>query len=395
MKRCVAGYIVRFLGIVVAIVFCFGGSALAAKKTKEEVRAVWISYYEIEESLKAEDEATFKVKAGKLLDELEERGINRVVFHVRSHADAFYPSRIFPWSKYISGEQGRALDYDPLKIMIDETHAREMTFEAWINPYRIKQGSDSFDELSEDSPAVRWLKKNSRKVRKYDDHGARIVFNPAYVEVRTLVVNGVKEIVKKYDVDAVSFDDHFYQTADPDFDAYEYNKYTKSVEESDSKLSLAQWRRKNVDILIKRVYKAIKKIKPNVKFGTSPGGNRQRNRDEVFIDTQKWCSSKGYIDFICPQIYFGFTNTAHPFDENLKEWVDDIKIDGVDLFVGLAAYKVGNEKDTGTSESDEWVNDGINTLKKQIKQIRSNSKCKGFYIFSLKSLLTFDEFPWN
>jgi uncharacterized lipoprotein YddW (UPF0748 family) len=370
----------------VTTLFCFvyfEGLVLAAEG---EVRAVWISCYEIEGRLRAEDEATFEDKARELLDELEERGINRVVFHVRSHADAFYPSKIFPWSKYISGEQGKALDYDPLRIMINETHARGMTFEAWINPYRVKLGSSSLDGLSENNPAMRWLKQNSRKVRRYDDNGAGVVFNPAYSAVRTLVVNGVKEIVKKYDIDAVSFDDYFYPTASPDFDAYEYDKYAKSVGENNSKLSLARWRRKNVNILIRRVYKAIKKIKPDVKFGISPSGNRQRNRDEIFIDTQKWCSTGGYIDFICPQIYFGFTNEQCPFERTLKEWVDDIKIDGVDLFVGLAAYKVGNEKNTGGTEKIEWVNDGVNTLKKQIKQIRGNPKCKGFYVFSLESL---------
>jgi uncharacterized lipoprotein YddW (UPF0748 family) len=380
------------LGIAVAFFFCLEGSVLAAK---QEVRAVWLSCYEIAERLRAEDEATFKDRAKELLDELAERGINRVVFHVRSHADAFYPSKIFPWSKYISGEQGKALDYDPLKIMIRETHARGMTFEAWINPYRIKLGSSSFDGLSADNPAMPWIKQNSRKVRKYDDQGAGVVFNPAYPEVRTLVVAGVKEIVKKYNVDAVSFDDRFYPTADPDFDAYEYAKYVKSVGENSSRLSLAQWRRRNVDILIKRVYKAIKNIKPDVLFGVSPSGNRQGNRDEIFIDTRKWCSSKGYVDFICPQIYFGFTNDRCPFEKTLEEWIGEIKIDGVDLFVGLAAYKVGNEKNTGTAERAEWVSGGIDTLKKQIKLIRSNPKCRGFYVFSLESLLSFSELSWN
>jgi uncharacterized lipoprotein YddW (UPF0748 family) len=365
---------------------------LAAKR---EVRAVWLSCYEIAEKLRAEDEATFKDKARGLLDELVKRGINRVVFHVRSHADAFYPSKIFPWSKYISGEQGKVLDYDPLKIMISETHARGMTFEAWINPYRIKLGSSSLAGLSEDNPAMLWVKQNSRKVRRYDDYGAGVVFNPAYPEVRTLVVAGVEEIVKKYDVDAVSFDDYFYPTADPDFDAYEYAKYVKSVGENSSRLSLAQWRRRNVDILIRRVYRAIKNIKSNVSFGVSPSGNRQRNRDEIFINTQKWCSSKGYVDFICPQIYFGFTNDRCPFKKTLKEWIADVKIDSVDLFVGLAAYKIGNEKSAGTNEKAEWVSDGVNTLKKQTKLIRDNPKCKGFYIFSSESLLLFSELFWN
>lgn len=340
-----------------------------------ETRGVWVSYYEVKKYLKAENEDGFRQNLEKMLDNLEEHNINRLIIHVRPFSDAIYPSKFFPWSKTVCNNPTKGLDYDPLKIIISEAHKRNIKVEAWVNPLRVKLRDDSLEDIADTSIAYKWLKKEKRYVRKLGNKG--IWYDPAYQIVSKLVANGVGEIVKNYDIDSVQFDDYFYPTTETDFDDIEFKKSGED--------SLSDWRRKNINKLVSRVYKTIKKINPKVTFGISPQGNKENNWEFLFADTKKWCSKNGYVDYICPEIYYGFKNKTCPFKETLDSWEKDIS-KGKELFVGIAGYKVGKkDKYAGEAGKNEWI-ENQNILEEQINCLKESKLVSGFYYFSYQAL---------
>lgn len=199
------------------------------------------------------------------------------------------------------------MNYDPLQIMCELSDKYKLKIEAWINPYRVSQDND-YSKLCENNIALKW--HNGEKTKEYvKECGNKLYFNPAYKEVNELIVNGVKEIAENYSVDGIHFDDYFYPTSDADFDSVAYDEYKKKGGD----LSLGDWRRDNVSSLIKSVYKAIKKVNPDIRFGVSPASDIENDYTSLYADIEKWVSEDGYVDYVCPQIYFGFRNVKQPF----------------------------------------------------------------------------------
>ena len=192
---------------------------------------------------------------------------------------------------------------------------------------------------------------------------------------------GVREIVANYDVDAIHFDDYFYAATDSSIDSALYAA-------NGGGLSLAAWRRQNVNTMVKEVYAAVKAEKSTVRFGISPQGNTKANYDTLYADVATWLSHTGYVDYICPQIYYGFQNATCPYSEVLKEFDSMIQVDGIDLYVGLAAYKIGNE-DTyaGAAGRTEWQQNS-DLLSRMVTQARNADKYKGFSLYSYSSVVT-------
>ena len=369
---------------VVLIVLCLAGcTAQGTEKndspqSAEYVKAVWMTYYELSNFTQDNDEQEFKKQISKAFKELESNGFNRVTVQVRPFADAFYKSDYFPVSAYCFKSQGSELLYDPLAIMTEAAHKYGMSIEAWINPYRVSSSTD-FSELSDKNKAVEWKDTDNLIVC---DSG--IYFNPASSEVTKLICNGVREIVENYQVDSICFDDYFYPDTDKSIDESSYKAYT----ENSGELSLEDWRRENVSNMVKEVYSTVKSVNENITFGVSPASDIENDRDSLYADVEKWCTSEGYIDYICPQIYFGFLNENQPFMKTTKNW---IQMSDCTMYVALPLYKAGKEDEfAGDSGINEFV-DNNNIIARQVTYLSKLESVKGFYIFSYSSLKDNDE----
>ncbi len=369
---------------VVLIVLCLAGCTVQgtekndSPQSAEYVKAVWMTYYELSSFTQDNDEQEFKKQISKAFKELESNGFNRVTVQVRPFADAFYKSDYFPVSAYCFKSQGSELLYDPLAIMTEAAHKYGMSIEAWINPYRVSSSTD-FSELSDKNKAVEWKDTDNLIVC---DSG--IYFNPASSEVTKLICNGVREIVENYQVDSICFDDYFYPDTDKSIDESSYKAYT----ENSGELSLEDWRRENVSNMVKEVYSAVKSVNENITFGISPASDIENDRDSLYADVEKWCTSEGYIDYICPQIYFGFLNENQPFMKTTKNW---IQMSDCTMYVALPLYKAGKEDEfAGDSGINEFV-DNNNIIARQVTYLSKLESVKGFYIFSYSSLKDNDE----
>ncbi|NLM12510.1 MAG: family 10 glycosylhydrolase [Epulopiscium sp.] len=342
----------------------------------EEVRGVWISYLDLQRVLSNKSKEEFRASIQGMFKNVKDTHLNTVIVQVRPFGDALYPSNYFPWSYIITGTEGVNPGFDPLAIMLEEAHNKGLRFEAWINPYRIRAGSKK--PLSERNQALTWLMDGSNRVIELN---SGIYYNPASQDVRELITKGVMEIVKNYDVDGIHFDDYFYPTTSLEFDKIDYQRY---VEEGGI-LSLGDWRRENVNQLVKSVYSSIKAYDSSIRFGISPQGIIEKNYNEQYIDVEKWLSSSGYVDYICPQIYFGYNHSTQPYDKLLKQWGALIKNEEIDLYIGLAAYKLGNEDTWAGNGKSEWIGT-TNMLQRMITDGRNQSHYGGFVLFRYDSL---------
>lgn len=354
-------------------------SKVTEDNNADYVKSVWITYYELK-NLICDTEKQFRKKFSSVISELSEMGFNTVTVQVRPCGDAFYFSDFYPSSRYCFGKQGSDMPYDPLEIMCEIARKNNFKIEAWINPYRVSQNNNT-EELCDANYAKIWLSnKKTESYVYFSDKG--IYFNPSVDEVTNLIVNGVKEIVKNYSVDAIHFDDYFYPTTDSDIDKIQYEKYKENGGTSD----LSTWRREKVDNMVSSVYKAVKSVNKTVKFGISPASDVDNNYNKLYADVVKWCTDEGYVDYICPQIYFGFKNTYQPFMFTVKKWTS---IAECDLYVGLPLYKAGKKDEYASNDSKESINEFVNNnniISRQIVYLSKISSVKGFYVFSYSSL---------
>lgn len=308
-------------------------------------RAMWISYLEWP-LLDTSGAGAFTSSVCTVLDNCVSAGLNTVIVQVRPFSDAIYPSQIYPWSHVVTGTQGQSPGFDPLAIFIEQAHARGLLFEAWINPYRVRlNGSVLDDALAADNPAVLhpdWVRET--------ENG--LFYDPSRPEVQEMVAQGVVEVIRNYNVDGVQFDDYFYPTMDKSFDAERYAQYGGGQE-------LAEWRRGNVNTLVQKVYEAVKAENPAVVFGISPQGNNDNNYTQQYSDVGLWLSTPGYVDYIIPQVYWGFDYTTqngsqrYAFGNIIEEWLVLPRDASVSLAFGLGAYRIGDGDGSGTP-STEW-----------------------------------------
>lgn len=350
-----------------------------------EMKAMWISFLEYMEMPK--NEAGFKKAVDAMFDRCTDLGMNTVIVHVRSHCDAMYPSQYYPWAIFACGTQGVDPGYDPLQYMITAAHSRGLEFHAWLNPYRVTGYGSYWNQLSANHPAKVWLSdgdpSNDRWVLL---HKGEYYLNPSVLQVREMIVNGVKEIVSNYDVDGIHFDDYFYPAlndSDPSlaFDKPEYDA-------SGSTMKIADWRRNQVNLMVKSVYEAVKEESPKIEFGISPAGNvdNLRRNDSNFTDIDTWLSQPGYVDYIMPQLYWGFERkdasgkiAPYAYENNLNTWINLAAKGNVKLYIGL------NMANAGTSVSDnnpvsEWLRyDDV--IARQVLAARATGKVDGFAFF--------------
>lgn len=368
-----------FLVATILLVFLYGCNEYNSNPTikKSEMRAIWISYYEYD--IKGLNYNDFKARINEMFDNIKGVGLNTVIVHTRVNADSIYKSEYFPYSDIIKDENGQAPDYDPLEYMVNAAHERNLSIHAWINPFRVSNKSSDITTLCENHIARQWYESEETK-NNVIPFNEKIYFNPASADVRKLIINGVREIINRYEVDGIHIDDYFYPTTDENFDKSSYSKY---LENCSSPLSLTEWRITNINTLISEIWKITNS--KEIMLGISPSAHID---EEYFLkngyaNTKEWLKSVGFADYITPQIYWGFdySDKEYRFDVMLKKWVDLKRDKDVMLIPGLAAYKIGTE-DT----NDEWINNS-DILKRQVMLLREQ-KCDGFALFSYSYLFS-------
>lgn len=317
-------------------------------------KAVWFAYLDIDTMLSDSTFESFTNAVSKAFREVYDMGCNTVYVHVRAFGDAYYFSDYFPFAASYSGTLGVSPDFDPLEIMISEAHKLGLSFHAWVNPMRTA-AEKRYEEMSSFYTLKKWYESSSTNGSYivYDKDTGCYWLSPAYTDVRRLICNGIAEIVTKYDVDGIHIDDYFYPTTSESFD-----KAAFSVSGYDD---LAIWRRETVSRLVSDIYNTVKSCNSSVEFGISPQGNIKNNLNKLYADVELWCSADGYIDYIVPQIYYGF-NDKLPFDTTAVEWERMVTNRRIRLICGIAAYKVGTNKEWSSKDILYRQTDYINSL---------------------------------
>lgn len=365
--------------LVVILPFLFSGFMTTAQ-TKPEFRAAWIATVDNIDwpSKKGLPVDSQKAEFIRILDLHLQNGMNAIVMQIRPATDAFYPSPYEPWSEWLSGVQGKPPSpyYDPLQFMIEETHKRNMEFHAWCNPYRadfsIGKASIAPSHITRLHP--QW----------FLDYGGKKYFDPGNKEAQEFVVDVIRDITERYDVDAIHFDDYFYpyRIAGKEFpDSLSYSLYGKGMTKDD-------WRRSNVDSIIYKLFTAIRKAKPHVQFGISPfgvwrnadkdprGSNTkagQTNYDDLYADILLWLQ-KGWIDYVAPQLYWEMGHRAAPYEVLIDWWSKHTY--GKHCYIGLGIYRA-NGRD------EAWKDSTL--LPRQIEMLRNTPNMHGMIFFSTKS----------
>ncbi len=347
-----------------------------------EFRGVWIATvanidWPSRPGLPSEDQ---KRELLWILDQHQRLNLNAVMFQVRPATDAFFAHGKEPWSYYLTGNQEKAPDpfYDPLEFAIRSAHDRSMELHAWFNPYRAANDTDykkrSPDHISRTRPE--W----------FFTYGSKTYFNPGIPEVREYIVEIILDVVRRYDIDGIHFDDYFYPYPGdaPLPDTLTYEKYG-----SGQFSNIEDWRRNNVDQLIRQLDEEIHRVKPHVKFGISPFAIWRNQQDDargsetngfssyhgLYADVYKWMQ-EGWMDYVNPQIYFPFHYPPAAF-EKLLDWWDENNF-GVQVLVGQAAYRALE----GKNGWEDW-----SQLPRQVRTLRRKNHIDGSVYFSSRSLM--------
>lgn len=369
------------------IFLCAALNSIAAQTSPEperEFRAAWVATVDNIDfpSRKNLSVAEQKAEMIRILETLRELKFNCIVFQIRPHADAFYKSKFEPWSEYLTGEMGKSPQpfYDPLAFTIEEAHKRGILVHAWFNPYRAYH------------PAAKTVSPNHISKTRPDlvrSYGKYLWLDPTDAEVQKLSSDVILDVVRRYDVDGVHFDDYFYPYPERDAagnkiefpDAENYEKYKKTANRV---LPRDDWRRSQVNNFIESLAKNIKRVKPEVMFGISPFGiwkpfpeqgiNGFNAHDELYADARKWLQ-EGTVDYLAPQLYWETAREGQSFPVLLRWW-NEQNIRRRHLWVGIAPYRVGSNANFTAQE----IANQIETAR------RLSPETRGIIHFSMKHL---------
>jgi len=377
--------ILKFLPAIFIAVFLF--SCGSKKSTvsyadlshpKREFRGAWIQTA-WQERYRSMNSTQMKQYFVNVLDKLQAAGINAVIFQVRPQADAFYYSEIEPWSAFLTGTQGKGLPdgFDPLAFLVEECHKRNIELHAWLNPYRVK--------LSE-SQTLASNHLYFREPDRFVKYGKQIFFDPGLPENRLHICRVVRDIVKRYDVDAIHMDDYFYPypiagQSFPDDRSFAVYGKTQGFQPNERD----DWRRNNVNTLIQEIKQTIIITKPWVRFGISPFGiyrnkkntpngtgsdtNGLQNYDDLYADIKLWVN-KGWIDYNMPQVYWEIGHKAADYTTLVKWWAENNY--GQPLYIGQDV----------TRTMDAVNSSGENQLAEKMRQQRSQANIQGSCMWS-------------
>ena len=348
-------------------------------RQSRQFRGLWVSTvsnidYPSKRGLSAEELAR---EADAILDRAVKLRFTAIFLQVRPMGDAFYPSKLYPWSEFVSGEQGKAPDqnFDVLGYWVEAAHKRGLQLHAWINPYRVTVGKKELEDLASDNPARRnpdWTFK----------HGERFYLNPGIPAARKHVVQGIVEIAQNYDVDGIHIDDYFYPERKIEEDVKTYEKYGRKFD------NIEDWRRDNVNLFIADVKRELRKVRKDVVWSVSPAGiwankeshplgSETRGNQcyfNLYADVRKWVKEE-QIDAVIPQIYWHIGFKIADF-ATLTDWWSDVVADtNVKLYVGVAAYRLDPN-----SKSEAWRD--LKELDRQLEYMAASPEVSGQVFFT-------------
>lgn len=376
----------KFFTLLLFFLNVFMNASSQHSSPKHELRAVWIATVANSDFPSKKNLHPFQQQDefSQLLEKHQEIGINAVIVQVRPSTDAFYYSDRELWSEWLTGKQGNSPKpfYDPLTFMIEEAHKKGMEFHAWFNPYRaIYDTTASQLKIHQDHIT-------NRKPEWFIQYGRNKYFNPALPQVRQYITDIIADVVSRYPIDAVHFDDYFYPypIANVPFDDLSsFEKYKGNF------TNINDWRRNNVSLLIESIANKIKQIKPKVKFGISPFGVWRNQREDIqgsqttagttsyehlYADVRLWLKN-GWIDYVVPQVYFHHQFKPAPYPNLINWWASNSF--GKHLYIGQASYKIGSKTDT------LWQN--FTEMPTQLRLNRQYKEVQGSIFFSSKSLM--------
>ncbi|MFZ4456387.1 MAG: glycoside hydrolase family 10 protein [Bacteroidales bacterium] len=325
---------------------------------KREFRGVWIHTVQ-QSQYKSMGKAEMQNYFVGMLDQFQKTGINALIFQVRPQADAFYKSDLEPWSRFLSGEQGREPNpaWDPMEFLIAECHKRNIEFHAWLNPYRVTNNEN--EKLAPNH--IYW--KHPEWFVKY---GKQTYFDPGMPECRKFICDVVKDIVTRYEVDAIHMDDYFYPypiTGEEFPDAKSFNTYAASQGFAQNK---GDWRRNNVNMLISELKETIYTTKPWVRFGISPfgiyrnkaktpdgsGSNTKglQNYDDLYADVLLW-TKNSWIDYVVPQLYWEIGHKVADYTTLINWWNEHTNTE--QLYIGQSVVRTVQAVDIASNEKNQ------------------------------------------
>ncbi len=345
------------------------------------MKGIWISQFDMHPIFrsggKMRERADYTEKVELIAKNLKRDGFNTVFLQLRPNGDSMYESEIYPNSKYIAGVYGGSIDYDAIEIFISILKRENISVHAWINPFRLckKEELINYGE----GVLVNWLNEGIGKRVEIAPNGI-LYLDPSYTEATDLIASGAKEILTRYDFDGIHLDDYFYPTE------FEFDDEAEFLKSGFS--DLGDFRRSNVNRTVKALYSVCKEF--NKSFGISPAGNIYSLENGWYVDIYNWLSSEGFVDYIMPQLYFGFNNKACPFEQILSDWSSAVKSESVKLYIGLSAAKCAlgtdgiEDKYAGESGKFEW-RDNKDILARSLNSIYSCDNASGVCIFAYSS----------
>jgi len=354
-----------------------------------EFRGAWIATTKMIDYPRAKNMTTEQLKQNyiDILDKLEASGFNAVIFQIRPAADAFFPSEYEPWSEWLTGKQGRAPEpwFDPLLFMITETHKRNMEFHAWFNPFRAV-ATMQYAHITENHIT-------NKKPEWFITYDINKYFNPGIPEVRNYLVQVIMDVVNRYDIDGVHFDDYFYPY--PVYNAekkiIDFNDNSTYLKYKQNFVTIADWRRNNLNVFIKAIHDTLQTTKPNIKFGVGPGGvwrNKQNDPngsntkglstyDWLYADILTWLKN-GWIDYVAPQIYWTINHKLNDFMHLTDWWANNSY--NKHVYIGIGAYRLENP-----GNESGWMQ--ANQVPAQIAYLRKNNKIQGLIMYRSTTIL--------
>ena len=347
---------------------------------ERQMRGAWLTTvrnidWPSEPGLSAEEQ---KEELDAYLDDAVDMNLNAVFLHARPTADAVYDSDLEPWARYLTGEQGGDPGYDPLEYAVEEAHERGLEMHSWFNPYRVGLQDPDVANLADDHPVVEnpdWL----------IEHGDEAYVDPGNPEVREWVTGVIMDVVERYDIDGMHFDDFFYPYPAEGEEFEDDASWEAHGGDFDDR---GDWRRDNVDQLMRDVHGQIQQSKPWVSFGVSPFGiwrndstdpsgspsSGLQSYDAQFADTRTWIE-EGTIDYVAPQLYWERGFATADYEAMTDWWADEVEGTDVDLYIGQAAYRLGD---------DGWTGD--DALSAQLDYSGDLAEVGGDIYFSIKNM---------
>ena len=355
---------------------------------EKDFRGVWVSNVVNIDLPNTENIEDYKKKVIKMFDTMEEYNLNKIFFQVRTTNDAFYKSKLNPYSRYLTGKEGKEPPFDILEWIIKESKSRNIEFHAWCNPYRVSvNGKLSIEDYLETCDDLNFAKKHPDYLIL--DKSGKLILNPEIKEVKEFIIDSMIELATNYNIDGIHFDDYFYPYSGLSETVNDLVGFSKREDKS---LTIGDFRRGHVNDVIRGIYKGLKNIDPNLLFGVSPFGVWKNKATDVlgsntapgcsesysnqFADSYLWIK-EGIIDYVVPQIYWQFGHPVAPFGDIVDWWVSVCENTDVDLYIGHAAYRLGEDGDF--ENKLEIVN--------QVKYANKFSGVKGNVFFTYKNFI--------